>query len=1027
MGAKHFGRALLVALLCPSAAWALGLGDIKLNSALNAPLDADIELLGATPEELGSLKATLASRETFAKYGLDYPGFLSTVKLTRAKSGNGRDVLHVSSQETITEPAVTLLVDVNWGRGRLVREYTVLLDPPVFTPGNTASAPVTQAGTATARSGNIERSAPAASASTPASAASQSGETSGQSYNVRRGDTLSGIASGLANSYSGTTHDQLMLALYRGNTAAFDNSMNELRSGAILRLPAASAVSGISAAAAAEETSRQYAAWRGRTGAASGTGTGRLRLVAPAEGGSANGSAGTGTDAKGLRERVSQLENELTESRRMLELKNAELADLQRRLGAAGGTPAAAQTPASTSGATPEATPPPRNMPATPTAETPAGATPSAAQTPAAATTPGASSTPPPATPAASTATTPKRPRVVAETPAEQPSFLSMLSTYWYVPAALLAALLAFFGLRKVRTARSGGDDFAVARYDQDEPQDALSTSVARPLESGKPRRVTPSAATPAERGMVVEEVAAADQSKPAATRGDDTLSGETGINLDQSDPLAEADFHMAYGLYDQAADLMRTAIQREPQRRDLKLKLVEVFFVWGNRDEFLATARELHQSRAEAAPGEWEKIVIMGRQIAPEDPLFSGPAEPGQHTSTVDLDLHAGDDKLDFDVADGDAHGLGGAAALGAAAAGAGAVAAASAEHDSLDIDFSGTSSGVHLPSVDLDLGDTDAAGGESDGGDTAEFTAAFAPVDRSGATTREMAPQFASGVPDLQDLRPDLGEAPTVEQPQLRPNSPTIRQKIDEVLRHTNIANDQTAEVAIDDLGLDIGGGADSSLDLDMNSPDAGDGPAAAVGGESHADAPTLVAGLDEESRALIESAAHESGAESTVASSGEWFTGTRTEHDTGATASMAALDVDQSDHADGGSTAQLPRPVGIESTAEMLAPPTASAAKASASKVSLANIESTAEMPPPSNIDSTGTAAMPLAEELSLPALEPMTISEVGTKLDLARAYMDMGDPDGARSILQEVLHEGSISQKQEAQRLIDSLPG
>jgi len=81
--------------------------------------------------------------------------------------------------------------------------------------------------------------------------------------------------------------------------------------------------------------------------------------------------------------------------------------------------------------------------------------------------------------------------------------------------------------------------------------------------------------------------------------------------------------------------------------------------------------------------------------------------------------------------------------------------------------------------------------------------------------------------------------------------------------------------------------------------------------------------------------------------------------------------------------------------------------------------------------------GTATVPDAafaatqrlssEDLALPDLEPVTMSEVGTKLDLARAYMDMGDPDGARNILEEVLTEGSAAQKQEAQRLIESLPG
>jgi len=64
---------------------------------------------------------------------------------------------------------------------------------------------------------------------------------------------------------------------------------------------------------------------------------------------------------------------------------------------------------------------------------------------------------------------------------------------------------------------------------------------------------------------------------------------------------------------------------------------------------------------------------------------------------------------------------------------------------------------------------------------------------------------------------------------------------------------------------------------------------------------------------------------------------------------------------------------------------------------------------------------------AEDLALPDLEPVTMSEVGTKLDLARAYMDMGDPEGARNILEEVVSEGSVAQKQEAQRLIESLPG
>ena len=75
-----------------------------------------------------------------------------------------------------------------------------------------------------------------------------------------------------------------------------------------------------------------------------------------------------------------------------------------------------------------------------------------------------------------------------------------------------------------------------------------------------------------------------------------------------------------------------------------------------------------------------------------------------------------------------------------------------------------------------------------------------------------------------------------------------------------------------------------------------------------------------------------------------------------------------------------------------------------------------------------DTGFTATQKLsAEDLALPDLEPVTMSEVGTKLDLARAYMDMGDPEGARNILEEVMHEGSVAQRQEAERLMESLPG
>src|SRR6187402_1135425 len=134
-------RGLLALLLVlPGISHALGLGDVHLNSPLNAPLDAEIELVNATPEDLATLEAKLATKETFERYGLDWPPFMSTITVTRDRSASGGQVLRIRSTDTVTEPFLTLLIEASWARGRLVREYTVLLDPPVFAPNSAVAA-----------------------------------------------------------------------------------------------------------------------------------------------------------------------------------------------------------------------------------------------------------------------------------------------------------------------------------------------------------------------------------------------------------------------------------------------------------------------------------------------------------------------------------------------------------------------------------------------------------------------------------------------------------------------------------------------------------------------------------------------------------------------------------------------------------------------------------------------------------------------------------------------------------------------
>src|SRR3954466_8628562 len=204
-------RGLVALLLLPGISHALGLGDVHLNSPLNAPLDAEIELVNATPEDLATLDAKLATKDTFARYGLDWPPFMASVTVTRDRGANGGKGPRIKSTDTVTEPFLTLLIEATWARGRLVREYTVLLDPPVFAPNSVRSAQVAPPASVpeSATAGQIQRPAPQeAPGQTPVAAGG------GDSYEVKRGDSLSAIARRLSAS-TGARTDQLMVSMFR--------------------------------------------------------------------------------------------------------------------------------------------------------------------------------------------------------------------------------------------------------------------------------------------------------------------------------------------------------------------------------------------------------------------------------------------------------------------------------------------------------------------------------------------------------------------------------------------------------------------------------------------------------------------------------------------------------------------------------------------------------------------------------------------------------------------------------------------
>ncbi|MFT3904909.1 MAG: FimV/HubP family polar landmark protein [Steroidobacteraceae bacterium] len=948
-------RALPLLLALPGSALALGLGDIHLRSTLNAPLLAEIDLVGATSEELNSLTANLASRETFSRYGLDYPSFLSSVTLQSVRTSDGRNVIQLRSNDSITEPFAILLVEVNWARGRVVREYTVLLDPPVFTNNAPAAAAVAapSSAAATPRSAAIERPAATAAAVAPAVAAPASGAgvTPGSSYQVRSGDSLSGI---VARAYGSgrVNRDQALAGIYRANAGAFNGNMNELKRGSELRLPPEAELTAISPAEARAEVVAQSGSWKAAR--SSTEGEGRLRLVppesapaaaAPATAGTAASAAGTAAAGANLQQRVQQLESQLAETRRALELKNAELAALQSRAGSSAA--AVASAPAAAPAAVP-----PAAQPAAPVAETPAPApTTETAATPAEAPAPAAEA-PKPVVKA--------KPAAVAATATDDDSLLGLLKRFWYLPAALLAALAAFIGMRVVRARQAELDD----SLDRLMPAGALGGALNRGGGFGAANRGSNAADS-----FLVEESGSHEQplimertaENPVPARSvtvDDTVSGDTAVALDQGDPLAEADFHMAYGLYDQAADLIRIALNREPERRDLKLKLLEVYFVWGNKEQFLATARELAASRDKAGAGEWEKVVIMGRQIAGDDPLFAEGGKLSGAGSAVDLNLEGGQNRVDFDLM--------GEPTLSA--------------HE------------PHASDMDLDLG---AALGEATGS-TAE-----APTVAQDAGVDFVLDDPARGAEEDTGITREMineGDAPTVEQPQLRSgDNPTIREKLAAPLRQQLHNADQTAEVALDDLGLDLQGVeldglAEVQAGADATRPNLGK---AAPAPEAPSDSGTwLFTDEDLSELTTIAPAAPDAPTQKVNALDLLAAGPTPTQQFEAFKSEGVDLDV-------GNTSATSIRNRGLDLD------------------VGPATLEN--------DPGSTARTQRLSSDDIALPDLEPVTMSEVGTKLDLARAYMDMGDPEGARSILDEVLAEGSPSQKQEARRLLDTLPG
>jgi len=1109
---------LALVLLLSSKVWAIGLGDIQLDSALNEPLRAEIELLSATMDELTNLNVDLASGDTFERYGIDKPFFLQSIEFNIVADGSNGPVVQLRSRAPITEPFLTFLVEATWPSGRLLREYTVLLDPPTYAPPAAQQAPAVTAPrrSTPADSGRIERqpqpepqAAPAPVDTRPVAQPPRSSQPArepapaqpaadttpfdtrgGGDYVVQRRETLWGIASRMRPDER-LTMNQTMLAIYEANPDAFGGNINLLKAGASLRIPSADEVFRISRGDALSEVQRQHAAW--------GTGADytappedtapSLTLVPPDEepaGLAYDDEVDTAeplTREQEIENRISELEAaDVPDQPSLIEIRDNELANLRQELANIRGE--VYEPPVEDTVEDPFVDEMVDDVMADDEADAPEtdieGLFPDAEDLPAddtvveddvAADAEGD-------TPEITTRAAPDAEKGIID------QIIDIVKNFWTIIVGALVVvvgLLVWFMLR-------GRDEVDDSGPWETLDADELATGAMTATET------IPAPATDDESIVVVEQesgiepleedtaevpVAASpvEGDEDTGTFGslEDTFSSETAVNLDQTDPVAEADFHMAYGLYDQAADLINGALESDPNDKALMSKLCEIYFVWGNRDAFIDAASKLKTTVGDGESSEWDKIVIMGQQIAADHALFAG-AGVAAATKEMDLSFEAEMDEagaLDMDFGGEDAGASDvidlGAASDGGDDGGVDFLFEEESSDDELDmsleptaesptIEGPGTTATVEMPTPETtvetptieqavegldgtselpsleDSPEQAMADSGQDSAATAEINLDDLDLDVDGLAETELAsfddelePTGTNealedtGINEvledtgINEVLEDMG-AVTGKNPEIDPNETGVREGLDlgdleglvdlDATGEMRLAPDETgASPMLDPLAT---GDADTDVGIDDSLLDAtgltqvlSDDLAV----ETASDVDQIIGNDDATMLASLEDDEDFDFAK-TEALPQEAFTGNTDLDETGEMPAVAETDVD----------------LDLDDLTAALQ------VSEAGDTVEQVRDDATVEQPRPSMSDETAEVpTMSLApEDMSEDLHEARTMTEVGTKLDLARAYVDMGDPAGARSILEEVLDEGDDSQRQQAKQLLDTLP-
>jgi len=593
---------LLTALLFLSCqALAAGLGRMSVTSALGQPLRAEIELLSVPVDDLGSVEAKLAGVEAFRQARIERSAALADIQLTVDKRPNGQPVVRISSTAPVSEPFVDLLIELNWSSGRILREYTVLLDPvrdakpAAEEPARPPILATTTVPTPTARPEAIKPRP----ATTPEPAVEKSpakAPAERRTYGpVKAGESLRSIAGKVLP--PDVTLDMMIASLYQTNRKAFaQNNMNLLKKGQVLSVPDRDSVMLMVSPHQARKLMNEHAAaWHDMQGrmadqaarsvvepAPEQPGKGRIVQAQPQEKPAAmaapkdvlklsKGEPAKAADGK-AQQRVQALEEEVA-------AKNRALQEAQDRVGQLEKTVQDLQRLMELKAKEADKKPVPaaEAKPAEPAAA--AAAAKPAAQPP----------KPKPAVPAP-----------VEAVPEEPGFFASLLANPLYVAgggAALLLALVWLFMIGKRR--RKGLSDFEQSVMTGG---DQFKTSI---FKTGSD--------TSAERSTATQSGVATDFSR----------LGLGSIDTHEVDPIAEAEVYMAYGRDAQAEEILKEALTKDPSRHEIVLKLLEIYAARQDTATFETQASELYASLGDPTNAVWQQAAEMGRKLDPSNPLY--------------------------------------------------------------------------------------------------------------------------------------------------------------------------------------------------------------------------------------------------------------------------------------------------------------------------------------------------------------------------------------------------------------------